>query len=91
LEEPDLLAQKKKLVTVGETECYSVTQKQIVKFENSLNINSILISFFCVVETICYEFVTLKLAVNKLLSFKFGTYTATSLLKKTNSVVRHMP
>ena len=53
------------LVTVGEIECYSVTQKQRVMFENSLNFNNILISSFCVIETICYEFGILKLAVSQ--------------------------
>lgn len=51
-------------MTVGEIECYSVAQKQIVMFENSLNFNNVLISFFCVIETICYEFI-LKLAVSQ--------------------------
>jgi hypothetical protein len=53
------------LVTVGGIQCYSMTQKQIVTFEYSLNFNNIVISFFCVIETICYEFVILKLAVSQ--------------------------
>jgi hypothetical protein len=52
------------LVTVGEIECYSVTQKQIVMFENSLKLTTYQ-SVSCVIETICYEFVILKLTVGQ--------------------------
>ena len=56
-------------MTFGEIECYSVTQKQIVMFFNSPNFNNILISFFRVTETICYEFI-LKLAVSQVSFFQ---------------------
>jgi hypothetical protein len=58
-----------------------MTQEQIVDSENSININSIMIGFFCIKETIHHEFLTPKLAVNQASFFKTGTYAATCLLK----------
>jgi hypothetical protein len=52
-------------LTVGEIDCYSMIQKQTVESENSMNNKSIPIGFFSIKETINYEFVTLKQAVNQ--------------------------